>query len=516
MKSNNKKSLKKSAAVGLETLLADAQVALQSAEYTRANTLFQQVLQHQADNMAAFHGLAQIALESGMPDVALELCNAALSISPANNMLRAQLALVLTRMGRLDDAIAQYEAVLQHETDNTIVIGELARLYLAMGKTAQAREYYHRAFKLNPADPRNLHGLLQLDMASIDADTIERVEILLKDSSLPLDVRSSFYFALGAIHDAAGEYDQAFANFTVANLAKVTNYDAAAHEARVSGIIDVFSAQLFEQFKTAGNDSALPVFIIGMPRSGTTLVEQILAGHADVFAAGELDAIEKTASSLESAEQGMHFDHTAISYAAATHIKTLKNLAAFDALRIVDKMPANFLHLGLIALMFPRAQIIHCRRHPLDVMLSCFFQNFACDHAYAGSLENLGHYYQQYTRVMAHWEKVLPVSIHTLDYEALVSQPEKTCAALFNHLGLDWSSHYLDFHRGEHRVDTASVAQVRQPLYRTSVGRWQHYEKYCQVLKKKFFTSERVQITPVPGLADTENRLNNGEKTCSY
>jgi len=406
----SKRQKKKLRDIKINKLLVEAQSCYQDQDFERTNALYQQVLEQYPQNVPALHGLGLIALDIGMLDTAAEFISAALSTEPLNITLIKSLALVYTRQKRFDEAINLYNRVLQEVDSDAEVLGELARLYLLTGSMEQALSHFKRAFEINPSDPRNLHGLMQLDMNAITQDMLKMVEMLLQKPDLALSERSSFYFALGSIHDDAGRYDDAFANYAVANLAKPMNYDAGQHSSFVTQVIATFTAELFHKHAHAGNETERPVFIIGMPRSGTTLVEQILASHPDVYAAGELNHIEHLAQSLTSYVQPEQAYPQAlnvlaseeIQHLANTHAALISELASSNELRVTDKMPVNFVHLGLIALLFPRAHIIHCRRNPLDTCLSCYFQNFSGNHAYAGDLKHLGHYYRQYQRLISH------------------------------------------------------------------------------------------------------------------
>ena len=470
-----------------------------------ANVLYQQVLERDPDNVEALHGLGVIALDVGMLDTAVDLLGIALRIDAENINVKQTLALVHTRQDRFDLAIELYLQVLSRDQTNANVHGELARLLLLSGKMDAALEHFRSAFDHDPSNPKNLHGLLQLDNQAITPEVMKTIEAQLDRVDLSLDRRSSFYFALGAIHDQAGRYDEAFSNYAVANLAKPMSYDHEQFTSFVTDTIYTFTPELFKRHEHAGIDSSQPVFIVGMPRSGTTLVEQILASHSAVHAAGETSDVENLVKSLAiTADQGASYPRIIDQVSAAEILSMGNTLQALmndrvpaDVARVTDKMPVNFLYLGLIALLFPKAHIIHCRRNPLDTCLSCYFQNFSGNHPYASDLQNLGQYYRQYQRLMAHWYDVLSVRVHTVDYEQLVAEPETTSRGLLNHVGLEWQDSCLQFHRTQRTVQTASLVQVRRPLYRTSVARWRHYEKYLQPLKA---------VLGQEGAASTEDR----------
>ena len=513
MKNTNKKMRHKSAVQRhkkiqgsvVSKLIFDAQEYFDQNQLDQANYLFQQVLQLEPENILALNALALIAMQAGMLTQAVELLNIACEINPQHLTVKKNLALAYTRMSRYDEAILQYTGILDIEKNNSDAHGELARLNLQSGNLDIALNHYRRAFELNPEDPRNLHGIVQLDVNTVTEDDINKVENFLRKQDLPLDKRSSFYFALGNIYDRAARFDEAFANYSVANICKGSKFDNEKHSSFISNIINTFSAEFFEnQTNSELNGSNQPVFIVGMPRSGTTLVEQILASHSNVYAAGEINLISHIAQKLgitvdQDQKPSMLPDELSaetLNDLAQFYLNNIKNMAIRNGdkkpLKITNKLPANFVYLGLIAVLFPKARIIHCRRNPLDVCLSCYFQNFAGDHGYANDLKNMGLYYQQYERLMAYWNKVLPIEIHTVDYEEMVKFPQSTSKKLIEFIGLDWQQECNEFYKTKRNVNTASLAQVRKKIYRSSLERWQNYEKYIHLLKKTLNTINYV------------------------
>jgi hypothetical protein len=228
------------------------------------------------------------------------------------------------------------------------------------------------------------------------------------------------------------------------------------------------------------------VFIVGMPRSGTSLVEQILASHPNVHGAGELSDIIKLAYEYIPFTLGLKepYPHCVgsltqnqIDQCAQKYLARIEQFSS-DAVRITDKMPQNFLYLGLIGQLFPRARIIHCSRHPLDTALSIYFQQFIEAHTYSFDLENIGHYYNEYRRLMQHWKNILDIPILDISYQNLVEDFEGTCRRMVGFLDLEWDERCLQFHRSERKIATASFDQVRSPIYSSSLGRWKHYERH--------------------------------------
>ena len=268
-------------------------------------------------------------------------------------------------------------------------------------------------------------------------------------------------------------------------------FSIADYQGFIDKTCDLFTVPFFLERTEYGNSSERPVFIVGMPRSGTTLTEQILASHSKVKGAGELvdmqrierritetgretDAYFNTLAGL-SAEQSRGY--------ADAYMDTLKRHSR-AALRVVDKMPHNFELLGLIALLFPNARIVHCRRNPIDTCISCFTQNFTEAHGYNSSFSNLRLYYREYTKLMAHWAKVLPLQMFDLQYEQMVADQEATTRRLIEFLGLDWEDACINFHLTERAVSTPSRWQVRQPIYKSSVQRWRRFEPHLGPLKR--------------------------------
>jgi hypothetical protein len=238
---------------------------------------------------------------------------------------------------------------------------------------------------------------------------------------------------------------------------------------------------------SANHPTQRPVFVVGMPRSGTTLVEQIIASHPQAAGVGELPDVAHLTDALsvmlqkdypiciDQARTEQLFD------LACQYENRISQLTA-DSSRVVDKMPDNFLHLGFIALLFPNAHIIHCKRHPLDICLSCYKSDFG-GVRWAGKLENIGRYFSQYHRLMEHWHRVLPLQIHEVVYEDLVTNHKATAEKLIAACGLEWNDSCLDFYKGDRVVRTLSRVQVRQPIYHSSIERWRCYEKYLGSLR---------------------------------
>ncbi|NCF30054.1 MAG: sulfotransferase family protein, partial [Gammaproteobacteria bacterium] len=306
------------------------------------------------------------------------------------------------------------------------------------------------------------------------------------------DGQSHLHFAAAKMLDDISEFERAFQHLQSANAIEHqrTHFDADAGRSFVARSRATFDSAFFEDKNAIGNASDKPIFIVGMLRSGTTLVEQILASHPAVYAGGELEYFRGVAGQLpDRLGGGQPYPECVKSLDAATIDAISRNyLAQFtkhsgDAQRFTDKNPLNFEHLGLIMTVFPNARVIHCRRDPMDLCLSIYFQHFSERHDFAYHFADITEYLRQYEQLMAHWHSVFPGRIHDIQYEDLVANLEPVSRAMFEYLDIQWDDNCLEFHRTARPVGTASHWQVRQPLYTRSVERWRHYEPYLEDLR---------------------------------
>jgi hypothetical protein len=310
---------------------------------------------------------------------------------------------------------------------------------------------------------------------------------LLEDQELPDAQRLLLHFGLAQVLDARAEYAEAAAHLDRANALQNSEwrkggqeYDPEEHASHVAQMILLFTPEFFQRVRGLGLESDIPVFVVGLPRSGTTLVEQILARHSQVFSAGETTLARDAAAALgrPGAEfsQGVgQLNRETARRLAAQHLEKLRAQSG-TALRIVDKMPDNYLYLGLLATLFPQARLIHCRRDVRDVAISCWMARFQ-DVRWASDQEHIASRFNEYRRMMTHWRKVLPVPLLEMDYEETVADLEGVARRLVAWCGLAWEPTCLEFHQTKRPVRTASAVQVRQPVYGTSVGRWKHYQQ---------------------------------------
>ena len=440
-----------------------------------------------------------------------------------------RLATALRQLNRFEEAEAYYRHVLGLRPDLTAVYVDLGAVLEEQGRLQEAERVLKRAIELGGRSGRALMGLGNLHKAygrfreaeasyrealcsssdyvypygylvtlkrysSRDDEDAQRIRALLTDPNIEDEGKVCLQFALGKILDDCGAYDDAFSHYDEGNALnyRTSHFEVSELVSYVDRVVSTFDTEFFASRSEHGSSSELPVFVVGMPRSGTTLVEQIIAGHPQVHGAGELNKIHDLAREIDTRygptkaypEAVTEIDPETSRALSAEYETHLRTYADPGAVRISDKMPFNFMHLGLIALLFPNARVIHCMRHPLDVGLSIYFQQFRHSHQYADNLANIGRFYRLYERLMKHWGQVLSLKGHHLRYEDLVTDPERETRALIEFLGLPWDDRCLVFHRNEHPVQTASAWQVRRPVYSHAVGRWRNYEKYLGALKK--------------------------------
>ncbi|MCZ6837904.1 MAG: sulfotransferase [Alphaproteobacteria bacterium] len=361
-----------------------------------------------------------------------------------------------------------------------------------MGRFDEVRTAYKQAIAVKPSFPAPYKNLAHGRRVTPDDGLIERIQGVLAKDTLPDRDRSVFNFALGKCFNDIQDYDAAFRHYEIANelSGKSRGFDLATLTDEFDRLISTFTPEFFEAQTSPGSDSERPVFILGMPRSGTTLVEQIIASHPLVFGAGGLMTINRVSWNLPAAlKSGTPYpecvalmDEKLVEKVASGCLKELGELSD-DAARVTDKMPNNFRHVGLIARLFPRARIIHCQCNPMDICLSCYFLDFRGRLDFAYDLTHLGQYYRQYERLMAHWKKVSPIPILDVRYEDLIADPENVSRRMIDYCGLEWDDACLAHDETERPVMTASHWQARQPIYQTSVERWRRYETHLGPLK---------------------------------
>ncbi len=447
------------------------------------------------------HGRRAVDVDPRLPEAHLHLGNslfainemhaaaaaygAGLEVAPDHAALHTALAMVERSLGLLDSAEARTRRALAIRPCGADAIALLGGLAIDRGRFDEATELLREALAIDPELPEALTSLMAMrKMTPGDAPWRDAAQRLLA-RPLPIAHAINLHHTVGKYYDDVGDYDAAFQHHRKGNeLARRSRprYDSAAMTQRVTRVLAVFDRCALETLRRAGLDSERPVFIVGMPRSGTTLAEQILASHPNVHGAGE-QLYWNFAADLEAAAPPEQRAAT-IAELGREYLATLARLSA-KAARVVDKLPSNFRNLGLIHAALPQARVIHLERNPLDTCVSIYFQGFTAGHPYATDFDDLAHYYREYRRLMAHWRATLPAqTLLEVPYEGLVEDPEGWSRRMLAHLGLSWDPRCLEFHRTERPVLTASRWQVRQPISKGSVGRWHRYERFLGPLRE--------------------------------
>jgi tetratricopeptide (TPR) repeat protein len=513
-------------ALELNPNLAEAHVNLGNALNDRgkrdeAVASYRRALELRPDFAEAHCNLGNALKEQGKLDKALLCYRRALELKPDYAEAHNNLGVVLNEQGKLDEALACYRRALELKPDYAGAHSNLGAALNDQGKLEEAMACYRRALELNP-DYAEAHGNLGVALEEIGdlqgAEESFRTALghnsrfafahyklaellggklpqndlaaqrrLLEEIDLTDAQRLLLHFGLAQVLDRRGEYAEAAGHLERANALQLSEwrncgreYEPKEHDLFITRMIGVSTPDFFERVRGFGLESQLPVFVVGLPRSGTTLIEQILASHSQVFGAGELKLASDALSALggqgaDRVEGLRRLDRQTADRLASRH---LEGLLAFSraALRIVDKMPDNYLYLGLLATLFPRAKFVHCRRDLRDVAVSCWITHFK-EIRWANDRQHVASRFGEYQRLMEHWRKVLPAPLLEVDYEETVADLEGVARRLVDWCGLAWEPACLEFHRAKRPVRTASALQVRQPIFKTSVARWKYYEQ---------------------------------------
>ncbi|OWK34714.1 TPR repeat protein [Fimbriiglobus ruber] len=459
-------------------------------DYRQAGSWFERAVTLDPSRTDARCHLAAIMVEAGNPEAGAEVYRQILADKPESVDAHAGLARVRLDQGDVDGAVAAHREAIRLRPMAAGLHAALGNTLSTAGDILGAVACFRTAIEYNPNSIPALSGLNTTLRGDALDDDINRSEALLAAPWMTDGRRASLRFGLAQAYDGRGDYARAAEHMVAANALQKKHreerdkgYSAGAHSRNVDRLIAAFTPEYFEQVRGWGRDTDRPVFVVGMPRSGTTLTEQILSSHPAVFGAGERPFVDLGFSILPQALQTQgppadcltYVTRAAIERIADWHLDKLRELDGGRARFVVDKMPDNYQLLGWIVTLFPRAKIIHCRRDVRDVALSCWLTHFSRIR-WASDLIDLADRVNDYLRLAEHYHRVLPITVFELDYEQMVGDQEVTTRRLLDFVGLDWDPACLQFHKTERLVRTASVSQVRQPIYRRSVDRWKRYE----------------------------------------
>lgn len=474
------------ALIDVEGIFAEAVRQHHAGHIDEAVARYQRVLAHKPDHADAHNNLGVALAGLGRMDQAVAHCERALGLRPDYAAAHNNLATVLASLGRMDGALTHYKRAIALQPDHADAHNNLGNIYKTLGRFEAATAHYQRAVASQPAYAEAHFNLAEIKTFRADDRQLATLQTLAAGSSLPAGKMPFIHFALAKAYEDCGDFHRSFAHLRTGNHLKRTQvpYDEAANLQLFERIAAVFDAKCLNRFEGQGDPSSAPIFVLGMPRSGSTLVEQILASHPKIHAAGEGNSLEWAAGvvlgtatpPIRYPECVPHLDESALRRMGQAYLERLP-VARAGAVRIVDKTLSNFLHMGLIRLILPNARIIHTVRDPLDTCISCYSKLFAAGQPFTYDLAELGRYYRSYSSLMAHWRSVLPPGAFLeVAYEDVVNGLESQARRLIEYCGLAWDHRCLAFHKTARPVTTASAVQVRKPLFRSSLERWRRYE----------------------------------------
>lgn len=472
-----------------------AEVAARLGRYADAENLLRRCLELSPSFIAARHNLAAVLYRHDQPAAALQEIELLVTHDARNPGYRNLKAAVLGRLGEYTQAIDLYKSVLDEYPQQPKVWMSFGHALKTAGRHEESVDAYLRAIELNPAFGEAWWSLANLKTFRFAQQDIDNMKAQLQREDLGAEDRFHFHFALGKALEDAANYEESFVHYEQGNALrkKMIVYDADENSRHVQRSKHLFTSEFFAARSDSGTSARDPIFIVGLPRSGSTLIEQILASHSQVEGTMELPDVIAIARKLGGRKQrGQDSRYPDVLQAlSADELRTLgeeylhrtriqrKTSAPF----FIDKMPNNFAHIGLIHLMLPNARIIDARRHPLGCCFSGFKQHFARGQNFTYSLDDIGRYYHDYVELMAHFDAVLPGRVHRVFYENMVADTEAEVRLLLDYCQLPFERGCLAFYENERPVRTASSEQVRQPIFRDGVDHWRHYENWLDPLK---------------------------------
>jgi Flp pilus assembly protein TadD len=436
--------------------------------------LFKKILIAKPDLVAVNANLALALAEEGRYKEALVFAQKGLELDPKNLPLYSTQALILKYSGQLDAAIKSLNNALSLDENNIQVLSNLSGLLIENNKVDEAKHVLRRLIKLAPLFSESFRVYSTI----IDSDDIEsfiaKIDAILQKNTCQAHDVINYSYALGRLYEKNKKYKKSFHNYKRANdeARKLYQYDIEQEIVGFENIKAQYTSDFIHDHQPQIN-KLNPIFILGMPRSGTSLVEQILASHSNVYGAGELNSI--------SLLQQRDFDTINVDVLAQEYMEVLQDRLGNKSC-FTDKMPLNFKYIGFLKCLFPNAKIINCRRNVYDTVLSIYKTKFSGNLPFAQNLEEIVQYYKLYEEIMTYWHEIFPNQIYDLSYENLVDDPKKQVEQLLKFCDLEWQDDCLSFYKNDRAVTTASAMQVRKPIYKTAVGYWKNYEEFLSSL----------------------------------
>jgi len=497
---------------------------LHASRYRKAEDAFKKLLIEDENNIDALRFMGILAFKSGNHDIAEAMLTKALRLDPTYSLVWANLAQVYSVTGQLDKAKKSFKNILNMEPRNGLIWAEYGTVLTKLANYEESKDAYLKALDFKSDSPRvhlslghvyktmgeiensidsykntiiqnKLSGEAYWSLANLKTYSFSENEIKVMEETLKADMsdieRSQMHFALGKAYEVKKDFDNSFNNYFKGNEVKkgLTKYSSDDTTDNTKRILDFFNLENIRDFSKSLTVNQDPIFVLGMPRSGSTLVDQIISSHSQVDGTQELPNIIKIASELNSNNQNTYpeilkeLDELKLTEMGNNYLSET-NWARKNAPFFIDKMPNNFIHIGLIKTILPNAKIIDTRRDPMDTCFSCYKQFFARGQLFTYSLEDLGNYYTDYIKAMNHWHNVYGKDIYTVHYNNVINKTEETIRELIDYCNLPFEKECLEFYKSSRPVKTPSAEQVRQPIYKSGLNYWKNYEKHLVPLKK--------------------------------
>ena len=453
-----------------------------------AEDYYRRALEKKPDAAEIWFALGDVLAQAGDHDRALEALEKSLALGFEVSPVKLRMARAMSSRGDIAKAAELLAEAYEAAGETISYLLRIADEYTLIGDFPAQEKCLNRVLEIDPDSVAAFSGLAFAPGHKLTEADADRLRKIANDKRVEPEIRTNIGFALGNYYRYAKKYGDSFRYYRSGNRLKGYSFDRAEYSQWVARMETVFTRSFFEERASWGSRSRMPVLVVGMPRSGTTLTEQILSSHPAIFGAGEHGTIAglSDVDGMPVPDFRVHpelagsLTEEAVAQHAQSYLAKMQALAEQGERFVTNKLPHNFQQLGLFGMLFPDAPIIHIKRDPRDTLLSIYFQDFAGFHDYAYDLKTLGHYYRLYERLTGHWLKVIPNPVYSLQYEELVADLPAKAREMADFVGVEWDECMLRYYENERKVQTASKWQVRQPLYASSVARWKPYERHLK------------------------------------
>jgi len=462
-------------------------IALEANRFKAARRMLEKAVELDPEFVMGWNDLANFHMKQDRYDKALELVEKAIGLDPGMAHSYVMRGNILSKAQRHEEALEAYREALEISALNPGALSGMGHVLKTIGRQQESIDAYRKCIRAHPQFGEAYWSLANLKTFEFDDGEVEVMEHMVEEPELADEPKVNFYLSLGKHYENRGDYDRAFENYRRGNDLRRGHeiYDPVQTQVIHDRIISVFDREFFAARDGWGDPDPSPVLIVGLPRSGSTLIEQILASHSMVEGTMELPDLARTIGELSKRSPGKTeypeavtpLDEEAVAALGRSYLQSTMRYRK-PLPRFIDKMPNNFASIGFLHLVLPNAKVINARRHPLDSCLGSYKQLFFKGQSFTYDLFELGHYYLQYQRIMDHWHQVLPGRVLDVHYEEMVADQEGQTRRILDYLGLPWEDRCLRFYETERAINTASSEQVRQPIYTGAVHFWRNYESH--------------------------------------